>query len=60
MTPDTLIDSSIVERARGAELGDADFRFGDLPETLDQLIRDGDQVNVRVDASGNAIQIEDV
>lgn len=60
VTPDTLIDASIVERARGAELGDADFRFGDLPETLDQLIRDGDQVNVRVDASGNAIQIEDV
>lgn len=60
VTPDTLIDASIVERARGTELGDADLRFGDLPETLDQLIRNGDQVNVRVDASGNAVQIEDV
>ena len=55
-----MIDASIVERARAVELGDSHFRFGDLPESLDQLIRDGDQVNVRADASGNAIQIEDV
>lgn len=59
VTPDTLIDDSIVERARGMELGEMDFRFGDLPETLDQLINDGDSVTVELDASDNVIRIED-
>jgi len=59
VTADTLFDDSIVEAVRGVELGDADLRFGDLPETLDQLLSNGDQVTVKVDASGNAILIED-
>lgn len=59
VTPDTLIDDSIVEAARGQELGDNDFRFGDLPETLDQLLSNGDPVKVRLDANGNALRIED-
>ena len=38
VTPDTIIDDSIIEAARGgAEIPD-DLRFGDLPETLDQLL----------------------
>ncbi len=60
VTPDTLIDSSLVEAARGVELGDQDFRFGDLPETLDQLISDGDLLGVDTDGQGNAVKIEDV
>ncbi len=59
MTADTLVDASIVEAARGVELGDADLRFGDLPETLDQLLSNGDLVRVRVDANSFALQIED-
>lgn len=59
VTADTLIDASIVEAARGEELGDADLRFGDLPESLSELLPDGLQVAVRVDADGNAILIED-
>ena len=59
VTADTLIDASIVEAARGVELGDADLRFGDLPESLSELLPDGLQVVVRVDADGNAILIED-
>ncbi len=60
VTSDTLIDSSIVERARGVQLGPEDLRFGDLPETLGALIQDGDVVEVTIDVSGNAIKIEDV
>src|SRR6056297_2552238 len=59
VTADTLIDASIVEAARGEELGDADLRFGDLPESLSELLPDGLQVTVRVDANDNAILIED-
>ncbi len=59
VTDDTLIDASIVEKARGVELGDADLRFGDLPETLDQLLSNGDLVKVRIDANDFALQIED-
>lgn len=59
VTANTLIDASIVERARGVELDADDLRFGDLSETLGQLLRDGDQVEVRVDSAGNAIRIED-
>jgi hypothetical protein len=60
VTDDTLIDGSIVEAARGVELGDQDFRFGDLPETLDQLLSDGDLVGVQTDGQGNAVLIEDI
>lgn len=59
VTADTLIDASLVERARGVELGDDDLRFGDLPETLDQLVLDGDRIEAVIDAEGNAILIED-
>lgn len=58
--PDTLIDDSLVERARGVELNAESFRFGDLPESLDELILDGDRLEVVVDANGNAVEIEDV
>lgn len=60
VTDDTLIDSSIVEAARGVELGDADLRFGDLPETLAELLSNGDLVEVTLDADGNAVKIEDL
>ncbi|GAB4537024.1 MAG: hypothetical protein Tsb0010_16390 [Parvularculaceae bacterium] len=60
VTDDTLIDSSIVEAARGVELGDADLRFGDLPETLADLLSNGDLVEVTLDADGNAVKIEDL
>ncbi len=59
VTPDTLIDASIVEAARGVELGDEDLRFGDLPESLSELLPDGLTVSVRIDAQGNATLIED-
>ena len=58
-TDDTLIDDSIVERARGVNLGSQDFRLGDLPETLDQLIRNGDIVEIRVDANNYVLKIDD-
>lgn len=60
VTAGTLIDASIVEAARGVPVGNADFPFGSLPETLDQLLSNGDPVKVQLDASGNAILIEDV
>lgn len=59
VTPDTLIDASIVEAARGVELGNEDLPFGDLPESLSELLPDGLEVRVRLDAQGNAILIED-
>lgn len=59
VTADTLIDASLVEAARGVELPPDDLRFGDLPETLTQLLPPGKTVSVRVDAAGNAILIED-
>lgn len=59
VTPDTLIDDSFIERARMMEVGSESVRFGDLPETLDQLLMDGDNVVVEIDADGNALSIED-
>ena len=58
VTADTLIDASIVEDARGQELGDEDLRFGDLIETLDALITPGDILEVELDGD-TAIRIED-
>lgn len=60
VTPDTLIDASLVEAARGIELPGADLRFGDLPETLDELLQNGDAIKVVLDSGGNAILIEDI
>lgn len=59
VSPDTLIDASLVEATRGVELGDADLVLGNIPETLGQLVSDGLSVTVRIDGSGNAILIED-
>ena len=59
VTDDTLFDASIVEKARNVELPDADLRRGDLPETLDQLLANGDLVKVEVESDGTAIRIED-
>ncbi len=59
VTADTLIDASIVEAARGVELPPDDLRYGDLPESLSELLPDGLAVIVALDAAGNAIRIED-
>lgn len=58
VTPDTLIDDSFIERARMMEVGGESVRFGDLPEALDELLLDGDNVVVEIDADGNALSIE--
>lgn len=58
VTPDTLFDDDIVEAARGMDLGDEEFRFGDLPEALDELISIGDRLEVELDGNGNALFIE--
>jgi hypothetical protein len=62
--PDTIIDDSIIEAARGAGVEiDNDLRFGDLSETLDDLF----SVNMVVEINGfptdtgiDATRIEDV
>ena len=63
VTPDTIIDDSIIEAARsGVEIPN-DLRFGDLPETLDQLLTAGMRVEIHGFPSGNGIEatrIEDV
>ena len=62
ITPDTIIDDSIIELFRGVEIPD-DLRFGDLTETLDDLF----SVAMVVEVSGFpndtgivATRIEDV
>jgi hypothetical protein len=63
VTPDTIIDDSIIEVARGTEIPD-DMRFGDItPETLDQLLSAGMLVGVSGFPSQNGLEatrIEDV
>jgi hypothetical protein len=62
VTPDTIIDDSIVEAVRGTEIAD-DIRFGDLPESLDQLLTAGMIVEINGFPSQNGIEatrIEDV
>jgi len=62
VTPDTIIDDSIIEAARGTEIPN-DVRFGDLPETLDQLLSAGLLVGVSGFPSQNGLEatrIEDV
>jgi hypothetical protein len=55
---DTLIDDSMIERVRGGEIAN-DQRFGDITETLQQLL--GATPNVEVQLSGDvAISIEDL
>ncbi|WP_031552162.1 DUF5666 domain-containing protein [Parvularcula oceani] len=55
---DTEIDADLVEAARGVEVDEDSFRFGELPETLDQLVEAGDRLEVELDADGNAESIE--
>ena len=62
VTPDTIIDDSIIEAVRGVEIPN-DLRFGDLPETLDQLITAGMIVEVNGFPSQNGVEatrVEDV
>ncbi len=59
VSADTLIDASLVAAARGVALPPDDLRFGDLPETLAELLPSGTMVSVRIDAAGNAVLIED-
>ncbi|MDJ0920898.1 MAG: DUF5666 domain-containing protein [Henriciella sp.] len=60
VTETTLIDISIVEEARGTDLDrDDDIPFGALPETLDELLANGDEVEVVIDKDNNALSIED-
>ena len=60
VTPNTLIDDSIIENARGVELSN-DLPFGGLPESLQQLLPVGLNVEVQLDNSNGsvAISIED-
>ena len=63
VTPDTIIDDSIIEAARGGTEIPNDVRFGDLPETLDQLLSAGLLVSVSGFPSQNGLEstrIEDV
>lgn len=62
VTPDTIIDDSIIETFRNTAVAD-DQRFGDLPETLDQLLSTGLLVEVSGFPSRNGIEatrVEDV
>lgn len=62
VTPDTIIDDSIIEAVRGVEVPN-DLRFGDVAETLDQLITAGMIVEVNGFPSQNGLEatrIEDV
>ncbi|MDH3715116.1 MAG: DUF5666 domain-containing protein [Gammaproteobacteria bacterium] len=62
VTPDTIIDDSIIEAFRGTEVAD-DQRFGGLPETLDDLLSATMLVEVSGYPSRNGIEatrIDDV
>ena len=63
VTPDTIIDDSIIEAARGGAEIPNDVRVGDVPETLDQLLSAGMLVGVSGFPSQNGLEatrIEDV
>ena len=61
VSANTLIDDSIIEAVRGAELPN-DLPFGSLPESLQELLPIGSNVEVGVDRSNGlvAIYIEDI
>ncbi len=59
VTPDTLFDSVLVGRARGEEVEEGEYPLAQIPETLDQLLGNGDVVVVVVDAEGHALLILD-
>ena len=60
VTQETTFDADLVSRARGEQVTDGDYPLSQIPETLDQLLRNGDVVAVEVDAEGNAVSIDDV
>ena len=62
ITPDTIIDDSIIEAFRGGEIAN-DLRFGDLSEALDDLFTVAMVVEVNGfpnDGGIEATRIEDV
>ena len=61
VSANTLIDDSIIEAARGVEIAN-DQPFGSLPESLQELLPIGLNVEVGVDRSNGlvAIYIEDI
>ena len=62
VTPETIIDDSMIEAVRGTEIPN-DLPFGGLPETLDQLLTVGMVVEVSGFPSQNGLEatrIEDV
>ena len=60
VTQETTFDADLVSRARGEQVTDGDYPLSQIPETLGQLLSNGDVVAVEVDAEGNAISIDDV
>ena len=59
VTQETTFDADLVSRARGEQVTDGDYPLSQIPETLGQLLRNGDVVAVEVDAEGNAVSIDD-
>ena len=59
VTQETTFDADLVSRARGEQVTDGDYPLSQIPETLGQLLSNGDVVAVEVDAEGNAISIDD-
>ena len=59
VTPDTLFDSVLVGRARGQDVEEGKYPLSQIPETLAQLLSNGDVVVVVVDAEGHALLILD-
>ncbi len=59
VTDQTLIDDDIVNDARGRNDFDEDVAFGSLPETLGDLLQNGDEIEVTLDEDGNAVLIDD-
>ena len=59
VTQETTFDADLVSRARGEQVTDGDYPLSQIPETLGQLLSNGDVVAVEVDAEGNAVSIDD-
>ena len=59
VTQETTFDADLVSRARGEQVTDGDYPLSQIPETLGQLLSNGDVVAAEVDAEGNAISIDD-
>ena len=59
VTQETTFDADLVSRARDEQVTDGDYPLSQIPETLGQLLSNGDVVAVEVDAEGNAVSIDD-